>query len=350
VSRDRAGWAWVLAGVVVLAGGATFALVRRGREEGARQAPPPTPLPERPLAAKRLSSSLPGRPSLVRVARDGVVWAVVSSSGERRLARLRGGILRPAPRAAAQVTDLVESGRRSAPYMAFGAGRTVGYLRPDGRVALSATVPGTVGDVAFDRFANVWFTDRSRSAVGVWDRRRVTELPVRRRPRPLLDDIALGQGGRLWFLDDRGRVGTADPLGRILRLFSAPGGPPSPGPSRLGGGPSGGAWYTTRRSVGKVTERGRARIVLSRPSDPPGPVVSAPDGNVWVAARRGPRLFRLSPSGSVARFVLDVPADARFVDITRDARRGALWIAAARPRALLRVALPELRPKLPGRG
>jgi streptogramin lyase len=78
----------------------------------------------------------------------------------------------------------------------------------------------------------------------------------------------------------------------------------------------------------------------------PGALAGGPDGNLWVAARRGPRLFRISPSGLVASYTLDVPANARLRDLTRDTRHGTLWIACARPRALLRVALPELRSKL----
>ena len=58
-------------------------------------------------------------------------------------------------------------------------------------------MPGDAHDVALDRFGNLWFTDRARSALGVWDGRRLTELRVQRRPRPQLEDIVLGGGGSL---------------------------------------------------------------------------------------------------------------------------------------------------------
>jgi hypothetical protein len=86
-------------------------------------------------------------------------------------------------------------------------------------------------------------------------------------------------------------------------------------------------------------------IVRTLPAAP-GALAAGPDGNLWVVARRGPRLFRISPSGSVAGFTLDVPGNARLRDVTRDTRHGDLWIASARPRALLRVSLPQLRSKL----
>ena len=73
-------------------------------------------------------------------------------------------------------------------------------------------------------------------------------------------------------------------------------------------------------------------------------MAGGPDGNLWVLARRGPRLFRVSPGGSVTG--RDVPQTALLRDLTRDTPHGVLWIACARPRVLLRVSLPELRSKL----
>ena len=112
--------------------------------------------------------------------------------------------------------------------------------------------------MALDRFGKLWFTDRARSALGVWDGRRLTELPVQRRPRPQLEDIVLGGGGssKLWFLDLHGRIGLADPVGGGLRIYEAPGQHASPGPSRLTGSFARAAWYTTLTGVGRLSEEG----------------------------------------------------------------------------------------------
>jgi streptogramin lyase len=340
---------WVIGGAAVLLAATGFAGVRWSDGESAppaaKQAAAP---PDRPLTAERFGGNLPGAPEVVRVARDGAVWTLLRRGQHTSLARLQGRLLRAVPLAGVEPTDLVEGYRRTSPYLAYSARRSVGFLLKDGTSGGQIEVPGDARDVALDRFGVIWFTDGARSALGIWDRRRLTELPVRARPRPKLEDIVLGGGGssKLWFLDQRGHVGLADPVGRVLRMFEARGGRPSAGPSRLTGSFNRAAWYTTPTGVGRVTEDGGSRVIVPRLPTAPGALAGGPDGNLWVVARRGPRLFRISPSGAVAGFTLDVPADARLRDLTRDTRRGVLWIASARPRALLRVPLPQLHSKL----
>jgi streptogramin lyase len=284
---------------------------------------------------------------VVRVARDGAVWTLLRRGDHTSLARLQGRVLVPVPLDGVEPTSLVEGYRRTSPYLAYSAHRSVGFLLRDGTRAAHATVPGDVRDVALDRFGELWFTDRARSALGVWDGRRLHELPVPSRHRPQLEDIVLGGGGssKLWFLDLRGRIGLADPVGSGLRTFEARGQHASPGPSRLTGSFARAAWYTTQTGVGRVSEEGDSEKLVRLPAAP-GALAGGPDGNLWVLARRGPRLFRVSPGGSVTGFTLDVPHNARLRDLTRDTPHGVLWIACARPRVLLRVSLPELRSKL----
>jgi streptogramin lyase len=303
--------------------------------------------PDRQLTGERFGGNLPGAPEVVRVARDGAVWTLLRRGEHTSLARLQGRVLRQVPLGGVEPTGLVEGYRRTSPYLAYSASHSVGVLLRDGTRAAHATVPGDARDVALDRFGKLWFTDRARSALGVWDGHRLIELPVRRRPRPQLEDIVLGGGGssKLWFLDLHGRIGLADPVGSGLRIYEAPGQHASPGPSRLTGSFARAAWYTTQTGVGRVSEEGDSDELVRLPSAP-GALAGGPDGNLWVVAQRGPRLFRVSPSGSVTGFTLDLPQDARLRDLTRDTPHGVLWIACARPRVLLRVSLPELRSKL----
>lgn len=340
---------WVVGGAAVLLAASGFTAIRRAGGDSPAPAPgPAVTAPERALSGERFGGNLRGAPEVVRVARDGAVWTILRRGRHTSLARLHGRVLRAVPLGGAEPTDLVEGFRRTSAYLAFSARGSVGSLRPDGTSAGHIAVPAEARDVALDRFGALWFTDATHAALGVWDGRELTEVPVHDRPRPRLDDIVLGGGGssKLWFLDYRGRVGLMDPVGIVLRMFEARGGPPSAGPSRLAGGLARSAWYTTSSGVGRVSEEGHSELVVRELPAPPGALTSGPDGNLWVVARRGPKLFRISPSGSVASYTLDVPTDARLRDVTRDTRHGNLWIAAARPRALLRVAIPELRSKL----
>jgi hypothetical protein len=343
-----AGRGWVLGGAAVLAAAIAFTVARAGDDGSNPPAPARTQAPARALTAGRFGGNLPGAPAVVRVGRDGTVWTILRRGTHSELARLEGRTLHALPMAGIEPTNLVEGYRRQSPYLAYAARSTVGSLRPDGSDAGHVTVPGDAWDVALDRFGALWFTNRARSSLGIWDGRRLSEVQVRARPRPQLADIVLGGAGsaKLWVLDYRGRVGLADPVGRVVRIFDTEGGRPVGGPSRLTGSFARAAWYTTSTGIGRVSEEGRSKVIVPSLPAAPGPLAGGPDGNLWVAARRGPWLFRVSPSGDVARFSLDLPPNAALRDVTRDNRRGALWIACARPRALLKVPVPELRSKM----
>jgi streptogramin lyase len=285
---------------------------------------------------------------VVRVASDDTVWSLIRQDGHTRLARLEGRMLRELPLGGIEPTELVAGFGRRAPYLGYSAGRVVGTLRRDGSDRGHTLVPGEARDVALDRFGTLWFTNGQRASLGTWDRRRLTEVAVPTRPRPHLDEIVLQGAGssKLWFLDKRGRVGLIDPTGGGVRMFKVKGGLPSSGPSRLTAGFSDDTWYTTATGLGQISEQGGSRVFIKSLPAPPGALTGGPDGNLWVAARRGPWLFRISPSGSVTRYTLDLPPNARLRDIARDTPRGDLWLACTRPHALLRVRIPELRSKL----
>ena len=300
------------------------------------------------LTAVRYGASA-GSPEIVRVARDDTVWTVIRRDGHSSLARVDGRELREVPLQGIEPRELVPGFGHASPYLAYAAGNTLGLLDRDGAELDRVVVPGEARDVALDRFGALWFTDRPSAALGRWDGRHVTAMRVSTRPRPRLDEIVLqGDGSsKLWFLDERGRLGLFDPIGGGgVRTFEAKGGVPSNGPSRLTANFARATWYTTREGVGRVTEQDGASAVLASLPAPPGALAGGPDGNLWVAARRGPWLFRISPARTVTRYRLDLPPDARLRDMARDTPRGDLWIACARPRALLKVQIPELRSKL----
>jgi streptogramin lyase len=344
-----AGRRWVVGGGAVLVAAIAFTVARAGGDESpAPPARPIAPPQDRALAAARYGGNLAGAPEVVRVGSDDTVWTLIRQGGHTRLARLEGRMLRDLPLGGIEPRELVAGYGRMTPYLAYSAGRIVGALRRDGSDRGHTLVPGEARDVALDRFGTLWFTNRPRASLGTWDRRRLTEVAVPTRPRPHLDEIVLqgGGGSKLWFLDSRGRIGLIDPTGGGVRMFKVKGGLPSTGPSRLTAGFDGATWYTTTTGLGQISERGGSRVFIKSLPGPPGALTGGPDGNLWIAARRGPWLFRISPSGAVTRYTLDLPRNALLRDVTRDTPRGDLWLACARPPALLRVRIPELRSKL----
>ncbi|MET0511668.1 MAG: hypothetical protein ABW135_08310 [Thermoleophilaceae bacterium] len=344
---------WVLGGGAVLVAALVFTGVRSGGDEAAPPPPPsrPAPSPDRMLTAARYGASLTGTPEIVRVARDDAVWVLIRRDGHSTLARIDGRQLREVPVYGVDPRELVPGFGHASPYLAYGAGDTLGVLNRDGLEEDRVVIPGEARDVALDRLGAVWFTNRPSAALGRWDGRRVTKMRLSMTPRPRLDEIVLqGDGSsKLWFLDERGRgrFGLVDPIGRGgVSTWGVEGGLPSSGPSRLTASFARAAWYTTATGVGSVSEQDGARVVVRSLPAPPGALAGGPDGNLWVAARRGPWLFRISPSQAVTRYTLDLPQNARLRDIARDTPRGDLWIACARPPALLKVEIPELRSKL----
>ena len=342
---------WVLGGGAVLVAALVFTGVRSGGDE---PAPPPPPerearSPDRMLTAARYGTNPTGTPEIVRVARDDAVWVLIRRDGHSSLARVDGRQLREVPVYGVDPRELVPGFGHSSPYLAYGAGNTLGLVNREGIEEDRVVIPGEARDVALDRLGAVWFTDRPGAALGRWDGRRVTKTTLSMAPRPRLDEIVLEGNGssKLWFLDERGRFGHFDPIGGGgVRTFKVEGGMPSSGPSRLTASFARAAWYTTATGVGSVSEQEGARVVVASLPARPGALAGGPDGNLWVAARRGPWLFRISPSRAVTRYTLDLPQNARLRDIARDTPRGDLWIACARPPALLRVEIPELRSKL----
>ncbi|HEX6653322.1 MAG TPA: hypothetical protein VF072_11310 [Thermoleophilaceae bacterium] len=342
---------WLVGGGAVLVAALVFTTVRSGGDEPGRSAPARhvAGAPDRMLTAARYGGSFEGTPEIVRVARDDAVWVVVRRDGHRALARLDREELRDVSLYGTEPDELVPGFGHASPYLAYAAPGTVGLLDRDGVERNRVVVGHGARDIALDRFGSLWFTDRPNAALGRWDGRRVTETPVSTRPRARLDEIVLQGNGssNLWFLDERGYVGLFDPIGGGgVRMFEAKGGMPSEGPSRLTASFERAAWYTTATGLGRATEQDGTSVVVPSLPARPGALAGGPDGNLWVAARRGPWLFRISPAHTVTRYALDLPRNARLRDIARDTPRGDLWIACARPRTLLRVRIPELRSKL----
>jgi hypothetical protein len=337
---DRVTWAWLATGTLLAVAG----LLVASRGARIRSSPSAGAPIERRLAARRMEGPA-GAPGKVVVARDGVVWLVERVRGRAVLARLRGRHLEPHSLPVAPIADLTAGGPRD-DYLALAAGDCVGWVSPAGRL-VGRRATGDAIDVAFDHVGRLWLSDRRHAALGVVAGPRDRPAEVRLPPDPgtALGTLARAGSGRLWFRAGPRRVGLVEPVTRTFRLLTVPADAPSLGPDRLTGGPGDGAWLTGGDAVWRVAADGAVRRMARGLVPAPGAIVAGPDGNVWVAAGRGPLLGRIAPDGTPARFRLDLPADTRIEDVNSDRRRGALWVATSRPRALLEVPLGDLRPQ-----
>lgn len=341
IRGSRATALWVVAGFGLLAVGLVLLL----RDPAAAQRPSPA---RRSLHARRVAVPA-GAPGKVAVARDGEVWLAERSGGRGVLSRLAGHRLVAATLPLPELTDVTAGGPEEE-YLAVSAHQQMAWLDPHGEVVGRRRVPGDAVDVTLDRVDRVWIADRGRRALGVTlgSLSRLEEVPLPPEASGV-GAIARAGNGRLWFRAAPGLVGLIEPYGRTYRLFPVPAGAPSPGPDRLTAGPADAAWLTGGDAVWRVDADGSAQRMAAGIVPAPGPLVTGPDGNVWVAAGRGPELLRLGPDGEAAVFRLDLPARTRIEDINRDRRRGALWVATSRPRGLVEVPLGDLRSEFAGR-
>ena len=337
----RATALWIVAGLILVAAGLVLLL----RDPASVRQPSPI---RRSLHARRVAVPA-GTPGKVVVARDGEVWLAERSGGHAVLDRLAGRRLVARPLPLPEVTDVAAGGPEEE-YLAVSAHRQMAWLGRHGGMAGHRSVPGDAVDVTLDRVDRVWIADRGRRALGVTlgSPPRLEEVALPREASGL-GAIARAGSGRLWFRAAPGLVGLIEPYGRTYRLFPVPAGAPSPGPDRLTAGPGDAAWLTGGDAVWRVDTDGSVQRMAAGLVPAPGPLVTGPDGNVWVAAGRGPELLRLGPDGEAAVFRLDLPARTRIEDLNRDRRRGALWVATSRPRGLVEVPLGDLRSAFAGR-
>ena len=139
---------WVLGGGAVLVAALVFTGVRSGGDEPAP--PPPTERearsPDRMLTAARYGANLTGTPEIVRVARDDAVWALIRHDGHSSLARVDGRQLREVPVYGVDPRELVPGFGHSSPYLAYGAGDTLGLVNREGIEEDRVVIPGEARD------------------------------------------------------------------------------------------------------------------------------------------------------------------------------------------------------------
>jgi virginiamycin B lyase len=179
---------------------------------------------------------------------------------------------------------------------------------------------------------NEWFTDFLASKIGrITPSGKVTEYPV---PGPTdagPTSITSGPDGNIWFGRDDA-VGRVTPRGRVS-LFSLP---PRRGTSDITAGPDGNVWYSDGYGyVGRVTHDGQITEFGTGSGTDPASIASGSDGNLWVVSYTTPHLIRVSPSGEMKKYNMNIESIIAGPD-------GNMWGEAAGARI---VRFPPSDPK-----
>jgi streptogramin lyase len=335
----------------LVAGGATGLLMAPETEEASPRVSEVRPAtPARHLAAKRMTGRIVGDPVSLVAAADQRVWVLLRTrKGGGRLARLdpKGKVVTHPVRLGAPLE--VIDGTPPQRYLAFAARDTVGMVHASGKLQLLRSVPGVAG-IAFDREGDLWYASREEGVVRLDPVHGVPRGGRRRSSvgRRAIGDLTLGPRGDVWARYQGGGVmdlSSASP--RLRRLPAAPSNAGAPVGGGIAGDAVDGVWTTWADRVVHTPRRGAATVLRFGRSFRPGAIVTGPDGNVWCAARRGPRVVRIAPDRRVRLFRLRVPAGSSITDLGRVP--GRLRVAAVRPAAVYEVPLPDLEPKIAGR-
>ena len=178
---------------------------------------------------------------------------------------------------------------------------------------------------------NVWFTDTDAGAIGsITPSGSFTEF-VQDHTYPnvyFVQGIATGVDGNLWFgglLDVNGpKIGRITPDGTVTKFsipfFDVPGTDEQEQTIRgLTAGPDGNVWYNEdvyphSQAIGRVTPDGQATAMYLSPLNLNGfgtaGITTGPDGNVWFITGGRGELGRITPDGQTALFPTPSSQDA----------------------------------------
>jgi sugar lactone lactonase YvrE len=157
-----------------------------------------------------------------------------------------------------------------------------------------------------------------------------------------------GPDGRLWFIEESGRVGRVAADGGVTEVGAVPLAPRSKlqfPVSRLIAGPDGNLWFSSPSSsaVGRISPAGAVKMFPV--PDSPYALLSAPDGNLWFVRPDGNAISRITPAGQFDAGY-KVPSSPHRLTIGPD---GALWFTGENIHQVFVGRIPlETEPKLSG--
>jgi virginiamycin B lyase len=162
----------------------------------------------------------------------------------------------------------------------------------------------------------LWFVDVfvGGSAVGrITTSGEMTTFTKGISPHAVLQDIAVGSDGALWFTESTGnRIGRVTTDGTITEYSK--GISPGAQPYSIAPGPDGALWFTELAGgrIGRITTRGRV-TEYSRgitPTEQPQDLAAGPDGAMWFTeyesydsySVRDSKIGRITMSGTIAEY------------------------------------------------
>ena len=189
----------------------------------------------------------------------------------------------------------------------------IGRADPLGKITEYAIPSGNDGvEITAGQAGMLWFTEitptggPNPAAVGsISTSGAVTEYPVPNASSSLLQGIARGSDGNIWFVDSGNNdIGTITPAGVItthggIHLGAFPyditPGPPADGD----------LWFTEKNlgRVGKITLSGAVtEFSLANSSVFPRGIVLGSDGNLWIAESATFKIARMTTGGTVTEY------------------------------------------------
>lgn len=167
---------------------------------------------------------------------------------------------------------------------------------------LPASHSGPFG-VAMNPQHNVlWFTEPGSNAIGYMNLLNYTvgqfTIPTHH-ANP--EGITAGPGNGMWFTEaDAGKIGRIDTITQAFTEYDVP----SPSrPFRITLGPDGALWFTSDKSIGRITTHGHVHVYSIGQNNPTG-ITTGPDGGIWFtgqSAHNGSMLGRIDPSTHIRK-------------------------------------------------
>jgi hypothetical protein len=125
-------------------------------------------------------------------------------------------------------------------------------------------------------------------------------------PFSLLENIATGGDGNLWFADYNVGVGKITTAGKLTLYPVAT----HDVTSFISGGSDGNVWFSTQTRIGRITPAGQiTQFDLPSKYAQPGQIAAGPDGNLWFPDNSGGtcvpnKIARITTRGEVGEFAL----------------------------------------------
>jgi streptogramin lyase len=159
----------------------------------------------------------------------------------------------------------------------------------------------------------------------------ITEYNSGLSANPLLNGIAAGADGNIWFAEGQGsgKIGRISTSGTITEFTTGLTRPPE----GIAAGPDGNVWFTASNGgdrIGLITPAGSISEFSAglTPNSQPSSLVAGPDGNLWFTERNNAAIGRVTTAGTITEFTTGISPSSVPESIALGSD-GALWFTEA---------------------